>query len=110
VNDSKRKTIEGWIDQAVNQLQAAEGRLSTRTQYSESIQAAQVCIELSVKAVMVILNIEFPLRHEWKPDKDEFAKIARQIQDRQLLSKLPPPKAVAWGGCAWKARSFRISF
>ena len=88
MNESKRKTIEGWIDKASNQLQTAERHLSTRTQYSESIQASQECVELAVKAILAILNIEFPLSHEWKPDKKEFAGIARQIQERQLLLKL----------------------
>ncbi len=88
MNYSKRKTIEGWIDKASNQLQAAEKHLSTRTQSSESIQAAQECIELAVKAVLAILNIRFPSSHEWKPDKSEFAGIAHQIQERQLLHKL----------------------
>lgn len=88
VNESKRKTIEGWIDKASNQLQTAEKLLSTRTQDSESIQAAQESIELTVKAVLAFLNIEFPPTHEWKPDRKEFAVIARQIQERQLLHKL----------------------
>ena len=88
VDKSKRKTIEGWIDKASNQLQAAEKHISTRTQYSESIQAAQESIELTVKAILAILNIKFSLSHEWKPDKKEFAEIAHQIQERQLLLKL----------------------
>lgn len=88
MNDGKRKTIEGWIDKASNQFQAAEKHLSTHIEYSESIQAAQECIELAVKAVLVILNIECPPSHEWKPDKKELAGIAHQIQERQLLAKL----------------------
>lgn len=88
MNDSRRKTIDGWIDKASNQSQAAEKYLSTHIQYSESIEAAQECIELAVKAVLAILNIEFPPSHEWKPDKREFAGIAHQIQERQLLHKL----------------------
>jgi HEPN domain-containing protein len=88
VSDSRFETFEGWIEKATIQYQTAQKHLSTRTQYSESIQAAQECIELTVKAVLAILNIKFPPMHEWHPDKKEFAKIAQQIQERQLLHKL----------------------
>ena len=88
MNTSLRKMIEGWINTASNQLQTAEKLLGTGIQYPESIQAAQECIELSVKAVLAFLNIKFPPSHEWKPDRKDFTAIAHQIQERQLLDKL----------------------
>jgi len=83
----KRKTIEGWIDKAWNQLQAAKEHLKLY-KYSEAIEAAQECIELSVKSVLSLLDIKYSPKHGWTPESKDFAEIARQIQDRQLLDKL----------------------
>ncbi|RLC64267.1 MAG: hypothetical protein DRI48_07755 [Chloroflexi bacterium] len=52
MHSGKHRVIEGWIDKARNQLQAAKEYLKSRTQYSESIEASQECIELSVKAIL----------------------------------------------------------
>lgn len=87
MDKSKRKTIEGWIDKASNQLQAAREPLKL-VRYSEAIEAAQECIELSVKSILSLLNIEYSRSHGWSPDKKEFDKMAQQIQERQLLDKL----------------------
>lgn len=82
----KRKTLEGWVEKAWSQLQAANDALKTRCRASDSIQASQQCVELSVKAILAYLGVEYPRAHGW--DKDQFAKIARQIQERRLLEKL----------------------
>jgi HEPN domain-containing protein len=87
MNTTKRKTIEGWIDKASNQLQAAREHLKS-FRYSEAIEAAQECVELSVKSILSLLDIRYSRSHEWAPDKKEFAAIAQQIQERQLLDKL----------------------
>ena len=87
-NSSKRRTIEGWIDKASNQLQAAKEHSKFSTQYSEAIQAAQECIELSVKSTLSLLDISFSHSHIWEQDKKQFAAIAEQIQKKQLLDKL----------------------
>jgi HEPN domain-containing protein len=85
---SKRRTIEGWIDKASNQLQAAREHLKSTVQYSEAIQAAQECIELSVKSTLSLLDITFSLSHGWEQDKKQFIDIAEQIQKKQLIDKL----------------------
>lgn len=85
---SKRRMIEGWIDKASNQLQAAREHSRFSTQYSEAIQAAQECIELSVKSTLSILDITFSSSHGWEQDRKQFAAIAEQIQKKQLLEKL----------------------
>ena len=85
---NKRTTIEGWIDKAWNQLQAAKEHAKSSTQYSEAIQAAQQCVELSVKSVLSFLDVPFPLSHGWEQDKKQFAAIAEQIQKKQLIDKL----------------------
>ncbi|RKX99512.1 MAG: hypothetical protein DRP54_07130 [Spirochaetes bacterium] len=87
MNKTKRKTIEGWIDKASNQLLAAKEHLKS-FRCSEAIEAAQECVELSVKSVLSLLDIKYSRSHEWAPDKKEFAAIAQQIQKRRLLDKL----------------------
>lgn len=88
MNDTQRKTIEGWIEKASNQLQAAREHLRSSYRCSETIQAAQQCIELSVKSILSLLRVKYPKAHEWAADKEPFATIARQIQERKLLEKL----------------------
>lgn len=88
MNKAKRIMIEGWIDKASNQLQAARQHLKSYTQYSEVIQASQECVELSVKSVFSLLGIAFSPNHGWEQDKKQFATIAEQIQKRHLLYKL----------------------
>jgi len=88
MNKAKRRMIEGWIDKASNQLQDARQHLKFYTQYSETIQSAQVCVELSVKSVFSLLDITFSPSHGWEQDKKQFATIAEQIQKRHLIEKL----------------------
>jgi HEPN domain-containing protein len=88
MNDAKRKTIEGWIDKASNQLQAAKEYAKSSYQCSEAVQAAQQCIELSVKSVLSLLCVKYPKAHEWASVKKPFAAIAQQIQEKKLIEKL----------------------
>lgn len=83
---NKRRTIEGWVDKAWNQLYAAKEHLKSSVRYSESIEASQECVELSVKSILSLLGINYSLSHEWK--RKEFSKIAEQIQKRGLMDKL----------------------
>jgi HEPN domain-containing protein len=85
---AQRKTLEGWIDKASNQLQTAKEHAKSPYRCSEAVQAAQECIELSVKSVLSLLGVEYPRAHEWAPDKKPFAAIAQQISERQLVEKL----------------------
>lgn len=87
MDKNKRKTIEGWLDKANNQLDAAKQHLS-RFQYSEAVQASQECIELSVKSILSFLEIDYPRSHQWKQDKEQFLNLARQIKSRNILDKL----------------------
>ena len=68
MTNNKRRMIEGWIDKASNQLQAAKEHSKFFTQYSEAIQAAQECIELSVKSILLLIDITFPRGHGWEQD------------------------------------------
>ena len=88
MNKAKLRMMEGWIDKASNQLQAAREHSKFPTQYSEAIQAAQECVELSVKSVFSLLGIAFSPSHGWEKDKKQFANTAEQIQKRHLIDKL----------------------
>jgi len=82
----KRKMAEGWLEKAENQLQTAREHTKSGSRYSESVQASQECVELSVKSILFFLGIEYPASHGW--DKEHFSKIAKQIQDRHLIQRL----------------------
>lgn len=86
MENSDRRIIEGWIDKAHNQLQAAKQHLESRVRWSETVEASQESVELSVKSILSLLQVEFPLTHGW--NNEAFARIADQIQKRQLLSKM----------------------
>lgn len=88
MDDIFRKTIEGWIDQASGQLQAAKDFSRSTYRSADAIQASQQCIELSVKSVLSMLNIKYPKSHQWAADKEPFVAIAKQIKDSNLLVKL----------------------
>ena len=88
MNDTRRKTIEGWIDKASNQLQVAKELSKSFYRCSEAVEAAQECVELSVKSVLSLLGIQFSLSHGWEQDKKQFTAIAEQIQKKQLIDKL----------------------
>lgn len=83
---SRRRTIEGWVDKAGNHLEAAENHLKSFYRYSEAIQAAQQCVELSVKSILSLLEVEYKLKHRW--DRKDFVNIAEQVECRQILDKL----------------------
>jgi HEPN domain-containing protein len=84
----QRKTIEGWIDKAFNHLQTAREHAKSGYRHSEAVQAAQECIELSVKSVLSLLGVNYPPAHQWSPESKPFEGIAQQIIQRQLLEKL----------------------
>lgn len=82
----KRKTVEGWIDKASNHLMFAREKLKSYHFDSECVQAAQQCVELSVKAVLEFLDIEYAHAHGWT--KEQLEKIAKPIRERQILERL----------------------
>jgi hypothetical protein len=81
----KRNTLNGWISQASNQLSAAREHLS-RCEYSESVQAAQQCVELSVKAITAFLGIDCPRTHSWSAK--ELASVVEEIEKRSLIERI----------------------
>lgn len=87
MDKNKRRMVEGWIEKAWNHLRAAKEHVQ-KFQFSESIESSQECVELSVKAILSLLDIEYSPSHGWKQDKKQFDKIAEQIQKRELLDQL----------------------
>lgn len=83
---NKRRIVEGWIDKGGNQLQVARDHLKSYYRYSEAVQASQECVELSVKAVLSLLGVEYASSHGW--DKAQFSTIAEQIHARKLVERL----------------------
>jgi HEPN domain-containing protein len=86
VDDSKRNLISGWLNKASTHLNTAREHLKSYYHISDAIQAAQVCVELSVKALLTILELDFPHSHGW--DEKQLRRIAEQIEQRQLLTRL----------------------
>ena len=86
MDESKCNLIDGWLNKASSHLQTAREHVKSYSRISEAIQAAQVCVELSVKAVLTILEIDFPPSHGW--DAKQLRPIAEQIDKRNLLARL----------------------
>jgi HEPN domain-containing protein len=82
----KRKTVEGWVQKGANYLIDAREKAKYPYFYSESVQAAQQCVELSVKAVLALLHVEYKQSHGW--NRDQLDQIASQVRDHELLERL----------------------
>ena len=80
VDKAKIRLAEGWLDKASKHLLVASEHLKSYSNSSEAIEAAQECIELSVKAIFSLLDIKYPLRHGMQPDRKEFADVARDLR------------------------------
>lgn len=86
MDPNKRKLAESWLDQAGTHLSSARERVKSHYTVPEAVQAAQTCIELSVKATLIILAIDFPKAHGW--DEKQMQTIADQVRKRRLMEKL----------------------
>jgi HEPN domain-containing protein len=83
---NKRRVVEGWVEKASTYLQTANGHFKFGIHFSDAVQESQVCVELSVKAILAFLDVDFRKSHGW--DKEQLAKIAEQIQKKSILDKL----------------------
>lgn len=83
---NRRKMAEGWVEQASTHLWTAKERVNSYSTIAESIQAAQHCIELSVKAFLMLLDLDFNKSHGWS--EKQLSTLAEQINKRGLLEKL----------------------
>ena len=88
MQNQRRRMIEGWLDKASNQLQVAREHQKSYYLTSEAIEMAQESVELSVKSVLAMLEINYPRSHSIATGKEPFLKIASQIEERGLSGKL----------------------
>ena len=86
MSEEKHTTVDDWLKKARSQLKVANNHLETRVNWSDAVQAAQQVVELSVKSLLLLLNVEFPPKHKWS--KDDLRKIADQINQRRLIDKM----------------------
>jgi len=77
-------TIDDWIEKANSNLSAA--REAAKWDYSTAVQRSQECIELSVKAILDVLGIQYRKVHEWT-DK-EVQNILEDARNKNADTKL----------------------
>ena len=70
---------ESFLKRAGHKLDEAKGYLESY-HYPESISASQECIEFSIKAIFMLLQEEYPRRHEF--NEEEFEAILKKIPDK----------------------------
>ena len=75
------KLEQSYLKRAYNKLNEAKSQLQ-KYNYAESVSASQECIELSVKAVFLVLGEHFPKQHEFKEQnfKKLLSKIPKELQ------------------------------
>lgn len=86
MDPNKRKLAEGWLDQASTHLSTARERVKSHYTVAEAVQSAQFCVELSVKAVLVFLDIDFHKSHEW--GEKQMKALADQVRSKKVMEKL----------------------
>ena len=70
---------ESFLKRALNKLGEAKEHLKS-WHYPESISASQECIELSIKAIFMLLQEKYPKKHEFS--EEEFEAILKKIPER----------------------------
>ena len=67
---------ESLLRRAFSKLEEARIHLK-RAEYAEAISSAQECLELSIKAVFLVLKGDYPKKHEFT--EEEFEEVLRAI-------------------------------
>lgn len=76
---SKEKSVEmaeSFLKRAWNKVDEAKIHLKS-LHYPESISASMECIELSMKAIFLLLQEKYPRRHEFKDE--EFMRVLEKV-------------------------------
>lgn len=79
--NTDKKSVEragSFLSRVSNKFNEAKDHFESYN-YSESISASQECIELSLKAVFLLLGEKYKKRHEFK--EKEFKKILKKIPE-----------------------------
>lgn len=74
--EKSMKMAESLLKRAWNKLEEARNQLK-KWNHAESISASQESIELSIKATFLLLQKEYPKRHEFK--EEEFVSVLDKI-------------------------------
>jgi len=82
----KLEHSQSYLRRANNKLDEAGNQLQ-KFNYPESVSAAQECIELSIKAVYLILGEKFSKRHDF--EEDEFIKLLDKIPKELRFYNFP---------------------
>ncbi|MEM3586665.1 MAG: HEPN domain-containing protein [Candidatus Jordarchaeaceae archaeon] len=77
---------ESYLRRAGNKLYEAENHLK-KYNYPESISAAQECIEHSVKAIFLLLQEDYPKKHEF--EEKDFVKVLEKIPKKLEYLDIP---------------------
>lgn len=86
---SKKKSIEmaeSFLKRSWNKVDEAKGHLKSFN-YPESISASMECIELSMKAIFLLLQEKYPRRHEFKDE--EFMKVLEKVPEELEYFNFP---------------------
>jgi HEPN domain-containing protein len=81
VSDKSMSMAESFLRRARNKLSEAEGHLNYAN-YPESISSSQECIELSIKAMFLLLKGEYPKKHKFEDEEFEalFKKVPEELR------------------------------
>lgn len=86
VPEKSLSMAESFLKRASKKLGEAEGHLK-QLNYPESISSSQECIELSVKAMFLLLTSEYPKRHTFKDE--EFEELFKRIPEKLRYLDFP---------------------
>jgi len=86
IDKKSMKMAESFMDRASNKLLEAREHLKRGT-WSESISSSQECIELSIKAIFLLLKREYPKKHGFT--EKEFEEILENLSLQFERSELP---------------------
>jgi HEPN domain-containing protein len=78
MSDKKKllSMAESFLERAGHKLDEAREHLKM-FHYAESISSSQECIELSIKAIFLLSQEEYPKKHEF--DEEEFERVLSRI-------------------------------
>lgn len=79
--DENRSLAESWIVRSNNRFEAGTG-LTSKRRYAEAVSSFQECIELSIKAIFLLLMDSYPKSHEFKDKefKDMLDKVPKALE------------------------------
>lgn len=67
---------ESYLRRALNKQMESENHLGAY-RYAESVSASQECIELSIKAIFLLVDLEYPREHKFT--EEQFREILKRI-------------------------------